>query len=288
MKKRIFVLFIAIFSLVLCSCEKREYSLIEISSRDLASYILNTEDCDIIFALYTESLPYADEMLEGLEKIAKEKHKNIYYINGDYVDVSSSMILYDGLNIEYNDLIYVVYEDGKEVVYKNYAGYETMASDLSLYKSVYEMERLDIDVDEIISKANELLESDEVAKAYDVLASGWPDEKIKNEFKNKKMYNLINNWQAYYTVDDMTTGYKFYFVSGFNYVYYVEKKDTFEDLKINNEDYVEYKYTLDDNVITLIDEETDKVFKKFTITYLTDEILVLEDSKGKTIQLSIA
>lgn len=283
MKRKIYIL-ILLLPLLLCSCEKREFGIKEISASSLTGVILDESDLNMIVAIYNDEDPNYKQFLSDLDKIAKETSRNIYIIDGEHIDIANAMILYDGLQIEYEKLIYIVYQDGAEVIYNYYADYNTTLYDLEGYKSIYEIEtsKYDtLDTDQYINEAREKYNAGYISEAYEKLNKIWPSEKAKEEYKNNKYYQIINNWEMYRTVgDNKIIQESFIFTASANVLYVASKEGELNNIEnITMNEYTTYYYYIKDGIIYISESKDGKYKKGYTIESINEDSLVIKNNK---------
>ena len=290
MKRIISLIIILLIPIFLCSCEKRTFGLIEVNASAMTGYLLGTEDLNIIMAIYNEQDPNHNEFLNNLEKISKEINQNIYIVNANHLDSTSSVILIDGMELEYEKLIYVVYKDGKEEIYNYFNTYETMLADLKDQKSVYKLD-LDqyktLDEEKYLNEAKENYKNGYISAAHENLNLIWPSEIAKEEYNNNKLYKIIKSWSAYsVSKKDNIMVNSFLFTTGINAVYICEKEGTQDSApNLSMGDYTLYYYYIKDDIIYLSKDKNGEYKKGYTIIDIEQNSLKLKDDK-KTYNLT--
>lgn len=290
MKKILSLIILLLIPLFICSCEKRTFGIEEVNASAMVGYLLDTEKSNIIMAIYNEQDPNYQEFLSILDNISKEINQKIYVINANHLDSMSSIILIDGMELEYEKLIYVVYKDGEEVIYNYFNTYETILNDLKDYKSPY---KLDLDNYKTLNEEQYLKESREnyekgyISQAYESLNYIWPSDKAKVEYDNNKLYKIIKSWSAYsVSKKGNIVINSFLFTTGTNAVYICEKEGTKEEAPgLTMADYTLYYYYIKDDIIYLSKDKNGEYKKGYTIKKIEQSNLILDDGK-KTYNLT--
>ena len=281
MKKRIILFLLCLSSLLITGCEKKEYHLIEITAEQLTTCLVDSS-CSITFAFYNKELGNAEDFMRDLATIVKETKENIYFVDSNHINLSSSFIIYDGLNIDYTLSTYVVYQNGKEVVYGTYDNFTDLKKDLNGKK--YDTQLKEVTKEEIetnISKAKELYQKGYIAEAMSYLNNVWAYEEAKEEYKKNPYYALINEWESYKMIDEtnvLYTGLLFHTTD--NSVYVGKKQGEFQDFeRPSYQDYEKLYYYVKDDIIYTAKEEEGTYTNTYTILKLEEDQMVLKDTK---------
>ncbi len=280
MKKGRFLFLLFFFIFLFIGCDKKEYGLIEITADQLTTCLVDSS-CSITFAFYNEELGNAESFINDLERVAKETKENIYYVDSNHINLTSSLILYDGLNIDYTLSNYVVYQNGKEVIYGTYENYNDLKKDLNGKK--YDTEIKEISKEEIeynLQKAREEYEKGFISKAISYLNNVWACEEAKEEYKNNSYYSLINEWEVYTMVNEKDVLYTALLFSTMdNTIYIGTKKGEFKGFeRPGYETYEKFYYYIKDDIIYTATSESGSYKKAYTILKIQKDQMLLTDA----------
>lgn len=281
MKKIIKSFLVIIIALFMCSCEKKEYKLIELTSNELLNHLL-TENSSITFITYNADLDNNQEFVENVEKVCKRAKENIYYIDTNHISASDNLFLYEIMGDTIKNLRYYVYQNGQFIIQKDYSDYETMFKDLNgkKYKDGPNLTSEETKKT-YIQNAKSAYEEGKISSAYDLLNMAWNLDEAKEFYNKNNYFNIIDEWESYEVKDDgQTLTYTKIMIYSFSDIMYIATKtaaiDGFE--KPSVDEYKAYNYYIKDNYIYLKEDNSDKYKKTYSIDYLSDEYLTITKS----------
>ena len=77
MKKIVKSILLVLIILLSCSCNKKEYKLIELTSNELLNHLLK-DNSSITFVTYNDELENNDDFITNVQKVSKRAKENIY------------------------------------------------------------------------------------------------------------------------------------------------------------------------------------------------------------------
>lgn len=197
MKKFLVIFFLII--LLLCSCDKKEYHLIELSAEEFLNHFSN-DDCDMVVAFYNDTLENSETFLNDLNEVAKKAKINVYYIDVNHINMMSLFILDSAIELPYDSLKYIVYQDGVKIVDEEYTTMDKMYSDLN-GKKYEEVELMsDEEKESVLEEAKKLYDEGYISQAYDSCLAVWNYDKAKEFVHDNNLFKIINYWE-YQEVD---------------------------------------------------------------------------------------
>ena len=287
MKKIIKLIFIFVLTIALCSCNKKEYKLIELTSTELVNHLLKG-DTDLVFITYDENNEQNEEFFKNVQKIAKIAKENIYYIDINHMVFSDEILLTES-GIDYKNLLYIVVQDGATIINEQYTDYDTMFKALN-GKNYEEQPKLisDEEKNEHISLAREYYNKGQLVNAYNELAQAWTLQEAKDEFKNNKYYYLLNEWESFQVLNNQEEvkydGFLFYTFN--STMYTATKTDKIEGFTEPDLDKYTSKYYYIKNDCIYTSKDQDGSYKKeYKIKEIEKNKLVLEKN-NQIIELS--
>lgn len=280
--KKIFQTIILLICIVfLCSCQNKEYELIELTSKDLAT-IINGQD-DIIFATLNANLDNSTAFQQDLTKTAQTIKSNIYYIDASKTDFWADESIYAYTNIDTRKLYYYARIDGSLTVANPYDNERKMYENLNGYKSAtIEIPTSDEDKKVALKEAQIAYEQGFIADSYQKLTTAWTLKEAKEYFASHKYYQLINTWEMREIKNN-----KFYYKTialyrTSNLLYYYNFSgniDNFIDPP-KASDYSSLNYYVKDDTIYTSEETTkdqSKYQAKYQIISLNNDNLILKE-----------
>lgn len=274
--KKVLIIFLSLV-LLLCSCEKKEYNLIELTGDELMNH-LSKDDCSIVIAIYSESYDNSDNFLNDLKSVAKRTKENIYYIDINHLDMMSGLILTDALNTQVDSLKYIVFQKGKLIIDEEYTDYNKMYSSLNGKK--YEDVELILHEDKVaqLEEAKKLYDDGYISKSYDACLRVWSLDEAKKMVKNSNLFKLVNQWEYKNIVSKDKINYiSMIFLSIDNAVFYIDetvKTDGFTYPEIK--DYSSYFYRMRDGKLCISEKNDGDCKEEFEILSVNDEKLRLK------------
>ena len=285
MKKCILLI---ILILLLCSCDKKEYTVIEISSYDLIESIKENNG-NFIFGIYNSDYENGKPFLGDLKTAADRIGTNIYYI--DYKHSTNDTATYLVYDIGYdstNGQYFGVFENGKIVNSGYYDDFNSMYK--KIFKSKYNADikkTTSEDEEKYIEEALELYKDNKYNSALDKLNHAWPNSKAKSLYRQYKYFKLSGIWESYTFLGNdhkKIDFYAFYFFSDNdkyflmysikNQVYEGFKKPSFGDL---NRRY----YYIKDDIIYMSNKDDGSYEPYYKIEFIDDIDMKLLDLKNK-------
>ncbi len=290
MKKYFYLLIII---LLLCSCGKKEYKVIEISSYDLIEAIKDNNG-NFVFGIYNSDYENDKAFLSDLKTASDRAGMDIYYI--DYKHATSDSASYLVYDIGYNSSngqYYGVFENGKIINSGYYSDFNSMYE--KIFKSKYNTDikkTSSDDEDKYIEDALKLYEDNKYNSALDTLNHAWPNNKAKSIYKQYKYFKLSGIWESYSFLGDdhkKVDFYAFYFLSNNdnyclmysikNQVYDGFKKPSFGDL---NRRY----YYIKDDIIYMSNKDDGSYEPYYKIEFINDIDMKLLDLKNKNKEIN--
>lgn len=281
MKKIITIFLLSL--IFLCSCEKKEYGLIELNGTELLDYLTNVKG-DIVLALTDERYDKNEEFITDLEKVAKNSQENIYYIDTSHLAAMHDLMLYEYFNMDMIGLHYFAIKDGEQVANGNYLGsFATLMKDLGGKKYDTQINYIsDEEKEKTIKEAKELYEKGFISSSLDDLNYVWNTDEAKKMYKENKLYQIIESWEWTQEKDNkvMYTGLLFTTISNQVYVYNnTFKKEEFKTPEVD--EYTSYFYKIINNKLLFSADSEGEYEELFNIDYLDKDTLVLSDKKSK-------
>ena len=200
MKKFLIMFFFLI--LLLCSCDKKEYKLIELNGEEFLNHF-SKENMDLVIAFYNDDLDNSDAFLEDLSTVAKRAKINVYYIDVNHIDMMNLLILDSALETEtFDSLKYFVYQGGKIIVNEEYTDFDTMYKNLN-GKRYEDVELMPDDTKQAyVDDAKELFDEGYISEAYNLLLKAWNYDETKNFVDDNEMFKIFNSTWEYQEVYD--------------------------------------------------------------------------------------
>lgn len=288
MKKTIKLFLIIATLFLLCSCkDSKTYELTELTSEELATNLLSKDSKGIVFAAYNSQQENSSQFLKDLKSVATNVKLDIYYIDYDHLDVSSSGLLFsmDGINLQTNS--YYALINGELIVAEEYTDFTSMYKNLKSvgYKPNI-IKTSDEQKKDYLKEAEKLYEEGQVSKAFDTLNKAWTLQEAKETYNNNPYYKLMISWETYVFKDKEMKDMNYYsllFIRDANYFLKTNKRGIFgEFTKPNNvNDYDKVYYYIKNDIIYTSTREKGTYKETYKITYIDDDHLNLTDLKDK-------
>lgn len=280
--KKIYKLVVLLISIIiLCSCQNKEYKLIELTSQDLATIIEGNDD--IIFATLNSNLEDSDTFQKDLTTTAKAIKSDIYYIDASKTTFWADESIYIYTNVDTRKLYYYARKEGSLAVANSYVNQRKMYESLKDYKSAdIKIPTSDKEKQASLKEAQKYYEKGLIASSYQKLAEAWTLKEAKEYFNNHKYYQLINTWE----IRDIKKN-KFYYQTIALYglsdsLYYYDYNGSIDDFTDppKASDYSSLNYYVKDDKIYVSDEDTEDLSKyqeKYQIISLDNNNLILKE-----------
>ena len=288
MKKR-FLIIIIIFLItsIICSCEKKEYQLIEITAEELVNNIMN-EDKNFVFALYNEEEANATEFMSSLKNTVKNANINIYYMDFEHMNIEPAITLYSLETLGLDKNSYYVKQNNGIVLSEYYEDYGTMYKSLKSYAFSNTLDYIsDKEKKNNLEEAKRLLSEGYVSKSYEKLGNAWTLTEAKEFYSENKVYEILDLWERYEFKDSELNKVDYHimdFLINTNYYESATKSGEYEnfDKTIDYDAYSKTYYYIKDNYIYTSKDEK-KYTKKYYIQYLDKDDLHLKDLKNNKV-----
>lgn len=278
MKKIVKSILLVLIILLSCSCNKKEYKLIELTSNELLNHLLK-DNSSITFVTYNNELENNDDFITNVQKVSKRAKENIYYLDINHISANDNLVLYEIMGNDFQGLRYYVYQNGKFIIQKSYSDFTTLFNDLNgkKYKDEPKLTS-DEDKKKYLDSAALAYEEGKISSAYDLLNMAWTLNEAKKTYQNNNLYNIINEWESYeVSADGKSLTYtKIMFYSFSDTMYIATKTDKVDGFqKPSMLDYKSYNYYIKDNYIYLDEKNNGNYKKTYLIDYLDNEYLTI-------------
>lgn len=286
--KKFFVGLILLLVMMLCSCEKKEYNLIQVTGDEIVKCLLS-DNPNITFAYYDSNESNSEQLLDDLRKVVRGSKENIYYVDVNHLSSSSNLLLYEYFNKAVVGSYYFAIQDGTAVVREEYDGdYDKLFNNLNGKRYDTKIESLsDNEKDEILKDAKLLFNEGYVSLSLDMLNQIWTSAQARDYFNSNKLYNIVNLWESYVRKDGNVIYNGLLIYPFANQIYLVNRNDKgSEFIKPGPEDYEMYYYKVLDNKVYISQTEDGKYSEKFDIISIDEEHFVLQDG-NKRIEYSL-
>lgn len=277
MKKLLNTLLLLVLCLTLASCgNKNEYGLVEMSSKDLQTQLMQEKAPDFIFAMINSNNSNNDEFVNSLQRVTEKLHLTIYYVDYNHMDSDSSFYLLDDVGISFSTSSYHVIENNEFIISEDYTNYSDLYNSLKTIGFRTKLELTSNDkLKDYIPKAKEEYNNGNIGIAYNYLSLAWPLDEAKELYNSNNYYNLINNWEVYKFKDislKEVTYINIVFIHDAKYYLQAVKSGEYENFTKPDSilDYERvYYYVKDDIIYTSLDDEDYK--ETYKINILTDK-----------------
>lgn len=276
-------LFILIICLT-CSCEKKEYQLIELTTKELLNNISNNKN--FVFAMYNSNINNSKDFKEALENIIKNTKTNIYYLDFQHLSVDAGSLLITLFDIEPSQNSYYVVKDGKFVISNQYTDFKDLYKNLKNYKFSQKIDFIQKkEKEKSLKEAQELYNKGYISLSIEKLNQAWNLKEAKEFYEKSSYYQLIGEWEYYDYKDKKIEKIDYYslvFISDTTYFYKAKKSGNFTNFKKPTySEYTSVYYYIIDDYIKVAEKENSKYTKKYKILYLDEKNLHLEDLSTK-------
>ena len=280
MKKSIKLIIVLVLSLLLFGCGTKEgYKLNELTGPELVESFDNNDN--IVYATVNLSNKDGENFKRDLERVAKELHLEIYYVDSSKLNFWIDETLYAQTNIDTRKNY--IYFNGKDVEALEYTNYKDLYDNLKGTKSNKISKTIsDKEKEDNLKKAKEAYNEGNLSDSYNYLTTCWTLKEAKDFYKNSKYFKLINEWEyksqnnkniiiKKITIFDITSLL-------FTYEYNGPAADYKEP---KAKEYNEANYLVKDDIIYL--EENNEYKEKYKIISLNDDEMVIEENKIQTV-----
>ena len=231
MKKKFIVVIILCLCLLLSSCKKEEYGVIELSGGELTEFLHRDEEpsYSIVFALYApDTDDNGNKFKEDLEKVARRTKTLIYLVDYDHIDFMSAFLIDE---IAPNKNCYFVYQDGQQIVSEEYSDYDTLYKNLNGKKFYPDIEfNSDEYIEEALDNAEKSYDDGYITSSLNYLYLIWNTKEAKEFYEDHENFKLIHFWEGYIPTGDSENMHYFGLEFGFffNTVTIYDKMDKVE------------------------------------------------------------
>lgn len=272
MKKFLIIFFLII--LLLCSCEKKEYYLIELSGEEFLNHF-SDDDCDIVIAFYNDTLDNSEDFLNDLKDVTKKAKINIYYIDVNHINMMNLLLIDSIIEVPYDSLKYLVYQDGVKIVEEEYTTKDKMYSDLN-GKKYGDVELMaDEDKKTLLEEAKDLYNQGYISQAYDLCLTIWNYDEAKEFVRDNNLFKIINNWEYQELDSSKKMNYLgMVFLSFDGALFMIDEAVEREDFeKPNVGEFDSYYYKINDNILCISDEVDSACVYEYEILSVSDNLL---------------
>lgn len=286
-KKFLIIIIIFLITSIICSCEKKEYQLIEITAEELVNNIMNV-DKNFVFALYNEEEANATEFMSSLKNTVKNANINIYYMDFEHMNIEPAITLYSLENLGLDKNSYYVKQNNGIVLSEYYEDYGTMYKSLKSYAFSNTLDYIsDKEKKNNLEEAKRLLSEGYVSKSYEKLGNAWTLTEAKEFYSENKVYEILDLWERYEFKDSELNKVDYHimdFLINTNYYESATKSGEYENFNktIDYDAYSKTYYYIKDNYIYTSKDEK-KYTKKYYIQYLDKDDLHLKDLKNNKV-----
>lgn len=277
------LLILLLIPILICSCNKEESRLIELTAEELVMN-LNKEDISFVFAIVNKSEDNYQAFLRDLENVSKSANIDIYYIDYLHMDTASAnSLIFNLYSTDFTTNGYHVLENSSLIISEGYTDFKEMYGVLKdkIYKD--EIERIDTNTKkEYINKAIDLIEEEKYAEAHSYLCKSWDLEESKKVYETHPNINIINLWEHFTITNDeprMITYQNIYFYTETNILYRIKETAVYDSYEkpsgISNFENLYYK--IEDNIIYTAVSENAKYKETYKIESITSTSLTLID-----------
>lgn len=287
--KKIKILLILLFiPIILSSCDKKEYGLIELTSEELINNMISGEK-DFIFAIVDYSEDNTDQFLKDLADVSSSAKINIYYIDYIHMDEESAgTLLFYTYSTDFSVNAIHAIQDSELIVSKKYTNFKDMYTTL---KEIVFTDKLDL-IDnktkqKYIEEANKLYQEEKYAEAHNQLCKAWNLPEAKKIHEENDYYHLINLWEHFKITDEepaIITYRNLYFYSNSETLYRIKETAEFENFEKPTDltNYEELLYKIEDNIIYTKVSENSKYKATYEIESVNEYELKIIDLETDT------
>ncbi|MGN1371452.1 MAG: hypothetical protein ACI4XM_04190 [Candidatus Coprovivens sp.] len=283
--KKIKILLILLVAFFLCSCNKKEYKLIEITGEELVENLIVKQN-NFIFAIIDSSESDYENFFKDLNSIVKSANINIYYVDYLHLSNEAATTLFNYYTTDFTTNGIFVNQNKSLVVAAEYTDFKTaysLVKDKAFTNEVYFVD--DSIKKEYIKEAKELMEENKISEAHDKLNKAWNLKEAKDEYNSNKYYNLINAWERIeYTtsIPEKTKYTSIIFFTNTNY-YAVQKTEASSEeftIPTTLDDFETIYYKVKDDIIYTSNREKGYYEKTYKINDISDKYFQLTDIKN--------
>ena len=284
MKKLYKILIICLLVLTISACKsKDEYKTIELSGTEMVDNIGKGKD--FIVAFLKSDSEKSQNLLNSLEKIAKDTKQTIYYSYVDHINNETTILLYATLGNSYNYNQILVIENNKPKTIE-YKSYQDLYNNLKNYKFNSKLDKSsEKSIAETIGIAHSYYEDGKIGSANNKLNEIYSSKEAKAEIEKNKYYKIINGWDTYTSGHKKNTFIYHHFIFNLfdDTISLYEKEGKIEEIEIPkrvNDKYTTYYYYIKNGIIYTSQSEDGKYQKRYKINSLSDEVLNITDLKN--------
>lgn len=283
MKKLKLLILLLFIPLIICSCEKKEYNLIPITSEELVKNL--TSKKNIVFAIVDYSEDDTEQFLKDLKNVSKSANINIYYIDYLHIDMQSGFMLFNTYSTDFTTNAFHVIQNETLVISNEYINFKEMYTLLKGKNFKNEIIRIDNKTKKShIKEAQKLYKENKISEAHEELCYAWDLKEAQEEHNNNKYYNLINVWErTIYSADlpEKTTYTTMGFYSGVNYYAFNQKTQLSEefDNTQNSADTETIYYRIENDIIYTSNREKGYYEETYKINDIDNKLLQLTNLK---------
>ena len=282
MKKYIKLILVITLSFLIFGCKNKEgYQLIELTGKELVSAIDKNEQ--IIYATINLNTKEGQNFKRDLERIAKEHHTDIYYVDSSRMNFWNDEALYIQTGIDTRKNYY--YYTGKESFALEYTNYQDLDKNIEGHKSnnITTIES-DSTKKEYLSEAKKYYEEGNLTESYTYLTNSWTLKEAKDYYNNSKYFKILNEWEyrSQNNKDITIKKITIFDVSPLLFYYeYNGKISEYTEPKAR--DYKDNNYIIKDDIIYI--EENEEYIPKYKIISLKDDEMILEEDNIQTVYI---
>lgn len=286
MKKFLVLIITAVTCLsFICSCNKKETNLIELTSEELINNIISEDEKNFVFAIWNSSRENGEEFMRSLKSVVSNANIDIYYIDYQNISMESASLLIAMFDYDISYNSYYVLKNGKYEIENEYSNFQTLYKNLKGHAYTDELEYISDDKKrEYFEEAKKLYEEGQISLSKEKLSRAWTLPEAKEYNDNQKYYKILTAWEHYTFTDKDNEYVNFnskFFVSNSNYFLDGNKEGKFEgfqkDLTMN--EYKKVYYYIKDDIIYTSNSENSEYKKRYKINYLDNQFLRFTDLK---------
>lgn len=284
MKNKIKILILILSLVLITSCEKKEYKLIELTSGDLFQ-LLSEEKKSFIFATINErnKKEEAIEYKKALKEYAKNGKTNIYYLDTSDLIFFDDEMIYSMTNVDLALHYFYIVKNGKITANVAYEGKDILKKYLSgIHFDEIEMPIKESEKKDYLKKAKEQYEEGNICTSYQYLQKAWTLEAAKKFYRDNDYYKIINYWRNYVHLGNNKVISKeiviFSMADNINTFNYSGTNSKYKYPK--SSDYETKEFYIKDNYLYTRKNDKEKYKKAFEIMEVDDKhLLIKEDDK---------
>ena len=275
---KLLILLIAVLLLAGCKSNKG-YGLVEITGNDLLKNL--TEEKSFAFAIINPDNKKTEDFKNDLNRIAKEKKIDIYYIDSTMLSFNNSEQIKYLYNIDLNNDYY--FYNGKDSFHKLYSDYKTVRDN---YKDIKVDTNIKIqnekELKENLNKAKESYKEGKIGEALNYVYEAWPLDEAKEFYKKSDYFNIVNEWESKSEIKGKLAIKKLAIFQVTDYIFTYEYNGKTEDYKEPlAKEYKDEHYRIKDGIIYTSKDSND-FQERFKIISISKEDIILEENGKQT------